>query len=333
MQRLAAAAPLAAPPDVRPIAEEVFAALATARFASLSSLLAYAGPFGLTMPLVDQWINAGYLHLANVPGDGMGAAEATYVALTSAGARQLAQTRGTHVVGIGTARMKRSSQKRRHDIAVGDLALAVLALGRKGAITLLGIETDEKKLGVSALVEEPGRAPERVALQADALIMTAGERGPVALLIEVDRGTIATKKMAAKYGGYLAWKAEGGPERDFAVRALRVLTLVPDRRRLDALHAAALAANHGRRSGFLLFGLEGDATPSAAERLLGPMATVLGSEGNVPVLSSGAPRPPGVCAVRESSSGVHEKSPIGLGLPASRHRPPAGAATSQAPLL
>jgi hypothetical protein len=334
MPLFAAAEPLAVPPDLRALAMEAFAAIATARFASLDSLLAFAGPFGLTMPLVDQWIRAGYLHFGTVPADGMGAPEVGYVALTPSGARELAHARGSHVVGINTARMKRSSQKRRHDVAVGDLALAVLALARTGRVALRGIETDEKKLAASVLLAEPGRAPERVALQADALIVADDDRGPVGLLVEVDRGTIAVKRMAAKYAGYLAWRRAGGPERDFALRALRVLTLVPDLRRLRALHAAALAANGGRRSGFLLFGLEGDATPVAAERLLGPVAVVLGDDASrVPVLPSGVPRPPGVCAARESSPEVHEKSPIGLGIPASRHRPPAGAAPPQAPLL
>jgi len=83
--------------------------------------------------------------------------------------------------------------------------------------------------------------------------MLEGPRGPTALVLEIDRGTTAPKRLVDKFAGYLAWKTDGGPLRDFHTKALRVVTIVPDERRRAALHAAALAANGNRRSGFLLF--------------------------------------------------------------------------------
>jgi hypothetical protein len=267
--------PLLTPPDLVPLARRVMRALDTARFASESALFAYAGPFGLTAEILGDWVTLGLLHRGTCIADPLNRSTLQYLALTVKGAREVALATGAKVSGVSPGRLRRSSQKRRHDVAVGDIVLAVLSLSRDGAIDLLGVETDEAKLGISALVRA-GRGLERAAVAADAFVLVRGPKGPVGLLVEVDRGTIAPRTMLAKYAAYLAWRRDGGPLTDFGTKALRVLTVAPDARRLRRLMTTAEDANHGRPTCFLLFAEAGDLAPERPERLLLPVALALG---------------------------------------------------------
>lgn len=281
---LAATEPFLAPPDLRPLAKEVFTAIARARFASVRSLLAFAGPIGLTVEHIEAWVRAGLLHRSVATTDPISGAEVAYVALTSMGARELARTTTARVDSVSAARLKRSSQKRAHDVGVGDFALTALCLARDHGLELLGIETDDKKFATSIVLAGPGQPPRRVALQADLYLAYERGLGPAGLLVEIDRGTISVEKMQEKYRGYLAWWRSGGPERDFGLKALRVLTVVPDLRRLEKLHDAAREANDGRRSGFLIFLLDEDVTPKDPARLLQPVVRQLGErEAHIPL--------------------------------------------------
>lgn len=273
--QLHALEPLLVGPDRRALAVAVFRAVATARFATVEGLLALHGPDGLTRDAIDVWHAAGLVHRGLVSMDPLADPSIEYLALSTRGARAFYDAAAARVEGLSTSRMARSSQKRAHDLSVGTFALAVLALERKGNIKLLGLETDPARFAASALVREPGRAPERVALQADAYVVTQGEHGPTGLLVEVDRGTVAVPTMAKKYAGYLAWKENRGPETDFGLRAMRVLTIVPDARRLRRLHDVAVDANHGKPSGFLLFACDTEVRVAEPERLLLPVAEAL----------------------------------------------------------
>lgn len=275
---LVATLPLNVPPELRLIAADVLTAVARARFVSVGSLMGYGGPYGLTSDMLDGWCRAALLHRACVKPDPLGPSEVEYVALTTNGARSLEAATGLRVEGVTSARLKRSSQKRAHDLFIGETALAVLSLAKEDLVDLVGVETDDRKLVNVVHVCEVGKEPERVVLQPDAMIVTEGPLGKEALLVEVDRGTTAPKRMATRYRGYLAWQRERGPFRDFNIKALRVLTLVPSEARLDKLHAAALEANRGQKSGFLIFGLQDDFTVCTAERLLELAARPLGGE-------------------------------------------------------
>jgi hypothetical protein len=278
--RLVATAPMGAPPELRALAEDVFTAVSRARFVSVESLMAYAGPDGLTLELLGAWCRVGLLTRAEVHPDPLKPESIEYVALTTEGARTLEAATGRAAGGMTPARLKRSSQKRAHDVFVGEVALAVLALAKEKQIDLIGVETDDKKLANVIFVCEFGKEPERIVLQPDALVVTNGSRGKEALLVEVDRGSIAPGKMATRYRGYLAWYRSDGPGRHVGTRALRVLTLVPTVARLERLHRAAFDANGGKRSGFLAFGLLGDFTVANAERLFGPIVRPLGADAN-----------------------------------------------------
>jgi hypothetical protein len=270
-----------APPELRPLAIATLKAIAAARFAMRMSILAYAGPDGLTQPLLDTWTKAGLLHEGTVPLDPLSPVQTTWYALTTMGARELGLVTVGTVKGISTARLRRSGRKLAHDVLVGECVLAAMTLAKTGALELMGAEADDSKLTTAAVV--PGPPPVRVPLRPDALVMVRTDRGPSAVLVEVDRGTISRERMQQKYAGYLAWHAQRGPERDWNVRALRVLTVVPSEARLNALHDAALAANHGRRSGLLIFALQRDIAAYHAERLLEPVARPLGADMRVPI--------------------------------------------------
>ncbi|MFI5297583.1 MAG: replication-relaxation family protein [Polyangiales bacterium] len=262
-------------------------AVAAARFANRLSLIAYAGPSGLVPDLIDTWVAAGLLFAGVVRLDPLTSTDTHFVSLTSLGARELSIVTGQAVPGISAARLRRSGRKLAHDVLVGEVVLAALTLGRDAGIDLVGVEADDTKLTSVGVV--PGPPPVRVPLRADALVMIRGERGPSALLVEVDRGTISRDRMQDKYAGYLAWHEAHGPERDWNLRALRVLTLVPSASRLSALHDAALAANRGRRSGLLLFALQRDVAAFDPDRMLEPIARSLGNDAHVPLFQSRRP--------------------------------------------
>jgi hypothetical protein len=92
--------------------------------------------------------------------------------------------------------------------------------------------------------------------------------------------------MMRRYRGYLAWSKDGGPMRDISIKALRVLTVASSEARMKTLMEAALEANHGKPSGFLLFALQDHLTVCTAEWWLGPVARALGTvpDSRVPLL-------------------------------------------------
>jgi len=263
--------------DKRSLAELTFRALAAARFASRCSLLAFAGPLGLQPDLLDAWIASGLVFESQVCLDPIVGRDVEYLALTRAGARMLADSTGKMVESVAPGALKHSSQKRAHDVVVGDTVLAVLTLAPNGGVELLGIQADPQKVPALGVTLRDGRDTERVRLVPDAYVLTRGPRGPVALLVEVDRGTVSVARMRRKYRAYLTWKREGGPLHDLGVNAVRVLTTAPAAAREKRLHEAAFQASEGRRSGLLLFTLEEHLSASHPERLLEPVALPLGS--------------------------------------------------------
>lgn len=168
---------------------------------------------------------------------------------------------------------------------IGDFALAVLRLAREGGVDLKGLETDDSKFATSVVLTDPAAQPRRVALQADAYVLTGGAGRNEGLLVEMDRGTVSLRRMKEKYAGYLQWARTGGPLRDFAVKAFRVLTIAQHEHRLAELRRVALGANDDRRSGLLLFATTAELDVATTERFLEPVARSLGDEARVPVFT------------------------------------------------
>lgn len=155
---------------------------------------------------------------------------------------------------------ERSAMFLDHELAVSRFALLLARdLGCEEApAKLLSWETDAERLADAVhLMHDPkhmGRQP----LVADGLAIVRGPRGVEGLLVEIDRGTERPGYMAKKYRGYLEWWREGGPARKFSLRALRLLTVAPDARRVERLREACVEATGKRAGGLFWFASEDD---------------------------------------------------------------------------
>jgi hypothetical protein len=269
--------PLLVSPEEERVAEYALSVLAQCRYVTRGSFLAAMGPLGLNAERIDDWVKTELLFQGSVHFDPMKPVDVPYLALTKKGARALSAATGIHLEARSAAQLKRPCQTRSHDVCTGELALAVLMLAQQGLIDLLGVETDDRRLTFATVVSESDAAPERVTLRPDALLAVKSTMGDVAFLIETDRGTVQPKTMMRRYRAYLAWARDGGPYRDFSIKALRVLTVACTEVRMRALMDVALEANHGKPSGFLLFALQDHLTLQTAEWWLGPVAHALGT--------------------------------------------------------
>ncbi len=278
--------PLLVSPDEERLAEYALSVLAQCRYLTRASFLAAMGPLGLESERIDDWLKTELLFEGTVHFDPLKPVEVPYLALTKKGAKAVSAATGIHLEARSAAQLKRPCQTRSHDVCTGELALAVLMLAKQDLIELLGVETDDRRLAFATVVVEPDAAPEHVTLRPDAFIAVKSSMGNVAFLLETDRGTVQAKTMMRRYRAYLAWARDGGPFRDFSIKALRVLTIAPTEVRMRALMEAALEANHDRPSGFLLFARQDHLTLQTAEWWLGPVAYALGTvpESRVPLL-------------------------------------------------
>jgi hypothetical protein len=270
------------PQEAREVAVAVLRALERARLAPVPALLAFARAEGFDPEVLQAWIATGVVRKTTIVVDAVQGERLDIVALGPLGARVLTELTGRTAVAIPAARLRASNQKLGHDAGVGSIALALLAAGRDGVIGLAGLECDDKRLA-SSLVMESAEGPVRVALQPDAYALTRAPRGKNGLLVEYDRGTIAPPKMLLRYAAYARWRAGGGPERVFAVKAMRLLTIVPDEVRLRKLEDAALLANDAKRSGFFLFAEAKHFTAADPARLQAPIVRRLGDDAFTPL--------------------------------------------------
>lgn len=195
-------------------------------------------------------------------------------ALTRLGARELARVEGH---AERPTRRKRSSFTLAHDLERNAFGVVLELLSRQRALDLQRFETTRARIADVAHLLLAGEA-RRVPLVADALALVEVDGIRTGLLVEIDRGTVSTRRMEEKYRGYHAWWREGGPHRRFGIQSLRVLTVVPHKRRLRQLHAAALEATAGRGSGLFWFGEDSLVDVEAPERLLASKWTVARSD-------------------------------------------------------
>lgn len=265
---------------------EALSAMATARIVTRESLITFAGPLGVGEAQLDVWVNVGMLHAARVPSGSLSTTQTTVLGLSLLGARELAHCTGKTVRGLSAQRFKRSGRKLLHDASMGDVALAFLAYGRDHPNNIVHVETDDRLLATSVVTQGFGRLPERVPLQPDGYVIHSTDHRQRGLLVELDRSTISTKNMLARYAAYHEWQRQRGPERTFHLKAMRLLTVVPDMNRLKALYRAALDATEGRHSGFFLFALQSDLTPLDSQRLAEPIGTVLNDTKQIPILTA-----------------------------------------------
>jgi hypothetical protein len=271
---LAATNPLFVPDDDRSAALETLTALVRARLAFRDDVLTFAARVGCQPCVIDTWLDTGLVQRGAVVVDAAEGRSAEVLAATVKGARELSAATGTAWKGRSSSRFRLSGRKLVHDATIGSVALAVLAAARDGAIDLRGIETDDHLLGTSGVMTDERGTPTRVPLQSDAYALVHEGGTLRGLLIEVDRATTSAARVAAKYAAYAAWQRQGGPERTFGVKAIRILTLVPDDRRLARLKDETLAAI-GRPSALFLFATFPNVSPRDPEKLFEPIATNL----------------------------------------------------------
>lgn len=271
---LAATEPLYAAEHERSGAVETLAALVRARIAFRDDVAAFALRVGCSPEVADTWKQTGLVHHATAIVDAKTGETQEILAASLAGARELSRATGRTARGLSPSRFRRSGRKLVHDATVGRVALTVIAAAREGLLALRGLETDDKVLATSAVVMDDRGAATRVPLQPDGYILR--DEGAVlrGLLVEVDRGTTSATRLGEKFRAYADWVAQGGPERTFAVRAMRVVTLVPDERRLERLREVALEAV-GRPSGMFLFAQTMHVDPRDPEKLFEPIAKTL----------------------------------------------------------
>lgn len=155
-------------------------------------------------------------------------------------------------VRVDLVRAEKSRFTLAHDLLRNEFAVVLERLSVIGLLTLLRFEVSREAIAAAGHIWERGFRV-RVPLVADGFaVLTVGGQ-TTALLVEIDRGTVAIETMATKYRGYLAWLRDGGPARRFGLRSLRVLTVAPNETRLARLRAAALDATDGRGHGLFWF--------------------------------------------------------------------------------
>lgn len=209
-------------------------------------------------------------------------------ALTRLGVRELARLDG-HDDRL-VPRTKRSPMTLAHDLERNTFGVVLELLARRKHLRLLRFETARSKIADVTHLLAQGEV-HRIPLVADALALVEVVGVRTGLLIEIDRGTVAARRMEEKYRGYHAWWREGGPHRRFGIESLRVLTVVPHKRRLRQLHAAALEATAGRGSGLLWFGEKSLVDLDRPEKLLSAGWTVARSDSAPEPLFTKAPKP------------------------------------------
>lgn len=183
-----------------------------------------------------------------------GAGRRAAFGLTRPGARLLMEATGRRVASVPDP--KRALTTLPHELARADFALLLQALDDQGMIQLRAWETARTRIGDVAHLVEAGEVL-RIPLVADALAVVEDARtSRHAVLIEVDMGTVSIERMRRKYEGYWHWWRNGDHVRRFGLRAMRVLTITPDQKRLQKLLDIANDLQGRRGSALFWFGLQ-----------------------------------------------------------------------------
>lgn len=162
-----------------------------------------------------------------------------------------------------------------HTLAINDFRVAITVACREPGYDLatwLG-ENELKADYDRVTVRAPSGRSRTVSVIPDSYFTITTPRGTAPFFLELDRGTMELSRFKTKVEAYLTYRQNGGYERRFGYKSLRVLTVTPGPRRLENLIQAASAAGGSHP---FWFALATDLTPETV--LTAPVWRVLGRD-------------------------------------------------------
>jgi len=178
----------------------------------------------------------------------------TVFALSARGARLLSELRGIPRPPHLCDSDRRSGLFLDHTLRRNDVRICLELLDRTlPGFQLLVWKQKPEEVRAGAVVQTGARKRERVPIVPDGFFAFRYLRQLHAFCLETDMGTVRLARMELRYKAYWKWWKEGGARRRFGPLPLRVLTMAPTDRRLDALRKAAMRAPEGGGRGSRLF--------------------------------------------------------------------------------
>lgn len=169
-----------------------------------------------------------------------------------------------------------SSDFLEHALAINDFRIAVTLASWQSGYALLEwrSETDLKQDYDRVTLPTVRGGSRSVAVVPDSYFALETPHGKTHFFLELDRGTMTTKRFKTKIDAYLAYYRSGGYERRYGARSLRVLTVTLGERRLESLKAVTEEAGG---TVWFWFAALPDLTPEAV--LTAPVWQVAGRAG------------------------------------------------------
>jgi hypothetical protein len=124
-----------------------------------------------------------------------------------------------------------------HTLTINDIRIAVTLACQQLDYTLLTWqgEADLKANYVRVNVRTPSGKRQLVSLIPDSYFALETPRGKTHFFLEVDRGTMTTKRFATKVAAYITYYQSGAYEQRYKTKSLRILTITLSERRMEHL--------------------------------------------------------------------------------------------------
>lgn len=123
-----------------------------------------------------------------------------------------------------------------HTLAINDFRLMVTKAADKQGLELLAWHSESRlKQDYDRVTVAGPRGSRSVSVIPDSYFALQTPRGRTHFFLELDRGTMPTKRFRGKVEAYLAYYRSGGYQRRYQAKSLRVLTVTLSRARLASL--------------------------------------------------------------------------------------------------
>lgn len=189
---------------------------------------------------------------------------------------------GMEEVSWNTSHNHVSSDFLDHALAINDVRIAITLACQESGYELLDwhsesqIKQDYDRVQVKSA---QGRS-RSVAVVPDSYFALATRFGNTHFFLELDRGTMTTRRFRDKVEAFLAYYRGGGYEKRYGARSLRVLTVTLSQRRLENLKAVTEEAGG---TVWFWFGVLSDLTPETV--LTQPVWQVATREGKAALIA------------------------------------------------